>query len=66
LQGVNTGEIHFQLTRRVLEKQLPVTAGDVLKMNGGTISGNTKLQRNAGKVCNGDDTLNPCFVAPQG
>jgi hypothetical protein len=66
LQGVNTGEIHFQLTRRVLEKQLPVTAGDVLKMNGGTISGNTKLQRNAGKVCNDDDTLNPCFVAPQG
>ncbi|CAK9876092.1 unnamed protein product [Sphagnum jensenii] len=50
LQGVNTGEIHFQLTRRVLQKQSPVTAGDVLKMNSGTISGNTKLQRNAGKV----------------
>ena len=46
LQGVNKGEIHIQLTRRVPEAQLAVQH-EAQKIP----SGNAKLQRTAGKVC---------------
>jgi hypothetical protein len=50
LQGVNKGEIHFQITRRVPEKQSTLAAGDVPKMNG-NINRSTKIQHTASKVC---------------
>jgi len=50
LQGVNKGEIHIQVTRRIPETQPKASSeADPPKLVP-VLTGNTKLQRNAGKV----------------
>lgn len=51
LQGVNKGEIHFQVTRRVPERHLKAASEEQPKLIASSnFSGNARLQRSAGMV----------------
>lgn len=52
LQGVNKGEIHVKVTRKVPERLVKAASEEQPKPTfAPTYSGNAKLQRSAGKVC---------------